>query len=136
MLSHLILIISLICVFILLRRKEFWEGKVFLKFPAAIFLFVLAISIPPLFGFGTDIHTPYSLFYVMLNYPVMALFNIDEIEFRLFNEHSLISSNRTFAILSIMYWLSVSIVLVVLFFTVIKTKAYNLFPQLTRSPRR
>lgn len=125
LLSHIIFILSTVYIFVVLRRKQFWNDKAYYKLPIAIVLYVIVISLPPIIGFGTDIHTPYSLFYFLLNYPVMNVFNIGSIEHKLFGEHSLYSSNFTFALMSVLFWLVASFVIGAVTYIIINTKSYN-----------
>ena len=125
LLSHIIFISASAYMFIMLRRKQFWNDKAYYKLPIAIILYVVVISIPLLFNFGTDIHTPYSFFYVFLNYPVISIFDIDSIELKLFGGQGLRTSNLTFAILSIAFWVAVSFLMGAATFIMKKTKAYN-----------
>jgi hypothetical protein len=109
----------------MLRRKQFWNDNAYLKFPIVIILYVVVISIPLLFNFGSEIHTPYSLFYVFLNYPVINVFDINSIELKLFGGQSLRTSNLTFAALSIAFWTVVSFFIGAATFIMKKNKAYN-----------
>ncbi|MCB2141268.1 hypothetical protein KQH27_01010 [bacterium] len=108
-----------------LRWKQFWNDKAYYKLPIAIMLYVIVISIPLLFNFGTEIHTPYSFFYFFLNYPVINVFDIDSIELKLFGMQSLRTSNLTFAFLSIAFWVSVSVVIGPATLIITKTRSYN-----------
>jgi len=124
--SHLIALISTILFIRILIKRSFWNQAVIVKLPVTVTLYVCLISAPLLFNFGVDIHTPYSLFYYLLNFPVVFFLDVDKIEIDLWRTQSLKTSNLTFGILSIGFWSVVSSIVGIGIFVYNKiVKKYN-----------
>jgi len=111
-----IFLFATIFLILILRKRSIWNQKACYKVPVVIISYIVIISTPPLIGFAADIHTPYSLFYFLINYPVIRIFDIDRFETILFSQQSLRTSNMTFALLSIAFWSAVSLIIGILLF--------------------
>jgi hypothetical protein len=80
-----------------------------LKLPAIFFIFYSIFSIPIILNLNYNIHSIYGMIYGLFNFPIVYLFDVDKIESYIFGDASLETSNRTYVIISILFWFFISL---------------------------
>ncbi len=108
MVTYFCAIVSIVCCIYIAKKKSFWEKKVLIKLPTTFLVLYFLFSIPTLFNLNDNIHGPYGLLYGFLNFPVIYLFDVDNLELMFFTKRSLENSNMVFGIVSICFWFCMS----------------------------
>lgn len=115
MYGHLIALVATFLLVHRLRKGALWKDPILLRFPATVTLYMFIISLPLLFGFDDDIHTPYSLFYCLLN-PLSFAMDTDGLELALWGNPYSAPPNLMFGVVSIVIWAILSFIIALAIF--------------------
>ena len=110
LLTHAVAIFAVTGFALVVSRKAYWARTQAASLPAAVGTYFLLFSLPTLLNLDDSIHSPYGMLYGFVNSPVVALFDVDSLESRIFNDRSLHTSNVTFGAVAVMFWTLVSFI--------------------------
>jgi len=91
-----------------LTRKSFWKTIIRFKLMVTFFLSYAIFSLPGLFSWA-ELHSLFGFVYAFFNLPLIYLndvgvIDLEGIEWRLFERHTLETANATFGMVSIVFW--------------------------------